>query len=431
MKQLIVFSKQEWNTGKGVTTSNPITRSRGFLALLIALLLIAAACGSDSSSDKTTTALEETRELVPVEMSLNNPILNPIISSLWIGKFFGWYEEEGIALSDPVGAQGVGDSTQRVAARRVDFAPSPPSIILTAAAQGRPLPVVSVYNWRRTGQYQLAVPVGSDITTLADVEGKTIGVSSLGDEGVFYAKAVLRELGLNTDNPDIISVGAAGQAAEALNQGQVDILALPGAQYALLETLGVAVELLPQPEFAASIFGNHIVTHPDFLAESSDIVAGYLRALTKSTLFFIENPEAAIRISYEMYPETIPSGLTVEEAVARSLVTAPAMIATLSFDQKACQQFGCQDQAEWEAYAAYVNAAVDDVTVFYTNEFIDAANDFDQVAFAEFARNYVFGEGQTTAAVNRSWPVSLRARTASWTHPQAGIGPFGRSLFLR
>ena len=420
-----------------MTVNDPIIsrRWRKFPTLLIVFLLVAAACRPESSSRETTTgpeAPEEPEQLVPVEMALNNPILNPIISSLWLGKFFGWYEEEGIALSDPVGAQGVGDSTQRIAARRVDFAPSPPSIIISAAAQGRPLPVVSVYNWRRTGQYQLAVPVGSDITTLADVKDKTIGVSSLGDEGVFYAKAVLRELGLDADNPDIITVGAAGQAAESLNRGLVDVLALPGAQYALLETLGVAVELLPQPQFAASIFGNHIVTHPDFLAELPHIVAGYLRALTKSTLFFIENPEAAIRISYEMYPETVPSGLTVEEAVARSLVTAPAMIATLVFDHKACQQFGCQDQAEWEAYAEYVNAAVDDVTVFYTNELIDAANDFDQVAFAEFARSYVFGGGET--AVNRSGPVPFRARSAGWSHEEPwpeGLDPFSRSPVLR
>jgi len=116
-----------------------------------------------------------------------------------------------------------------------------------------------------------------------------------------------------------------------MNQNQVDALALPGAWCALLETLGVEIQLLPQPEFAKFIFGNNIVTHRDYIVEHPEIVGGYLRAFTKSTIFFIENPEAAIRVSDEMYPETAPSGLTVDEAVAKSLLTAPAMIATLDF----------------------------------------------------------------------------------------------------
>jgi len=32
------------------------------------------------------------------------------------------------------------------------------------------------------------------------------------------------------------------------------------------------------------------------------------------------------------------------------------------------------------------------VTEFYTNEFVEFANDFDQVAFAEWARNYQPGD---------------------------------------
>ena len=331
------------------------------------------------------------KPLTRVRFALANPIINPGLSFVWICSHFGWYQREGIVL-EIIRTQGPADATQRVAAGQVEFGLPPPAFYVASAASGQDLGLVSVYLLRRQQQYSFAVLQDSPIKALKDLKGKKVGVSSLGDEGVTYVKATRRELKLVDSELQMVPVGAAGAATSSLQTGVVDVLALPGVQYALVEGLGVKLRHLPQPAFAERVFGNEIVTRRDYVAKSPEVVKGLLKGFAMGSAFFVANPKAAIEISFKMFPETVPKGMSLEEAVAGQVAALPPNIATLRFDNKPCKKWGCNSEEDWKAYIEYLGldlSKTGDVKRFFTNEFIDYANSFDQKAIQDLARNFV------------------------------------------
>jgi NitT/TauT family transport system substrate-binding protein len=163
-------------------------------------------------------------------------------------------------------------------------------------------------------------------------------------------------------------------------------------QYALIDSLGVIVRHLADPQFAAHIFGNEIVARRDFIQQHPDVARGLVRGFAMGQAFFLANPAAAIEISYKMFPQTLPKGKSVEEAVKDEVTALPANIETLKFDDKPCKKFGCNSEEDWNAYVGFLGidaSRVGDVQRLFTNEFIDYANGFDHRAVEEQARGFV------------------------------------------
>lgn len=355
-------------------------------AVALSALVIASACSGTGSGVPSGSS----GGLTNVRLASVGPI-SPLLSFLWIGQYFGWYKQEGINISfEP--SQGGGDAIQKLVAGDVDVTLPPPSNLLASAAQGRELPVIGVYLLRRTGQYQFAVLPNSPLHSLSDIKGKKIGVVSLGDEGVTFTKAAVRSLGLPESAVTIVPVGAAGEAAAALQQGHVDALAHPIAQTSLVQALGVKLRFLPNPSFASSVFGNELTVRRDYMTEHPNVVKGLDRVIAKATLFYETNPEAAMAIHYKLFPQTLPTGLTVEQAVKRAAAQAQPTIRTFLFNNKKCREFGCNEKSEWETYAyTYVGLShkeIPDVTKYYTNMAIPYANGFNQGQIIQLAKNF-------------------------------------------
>lgn len=381
------------------------------LSFVLIGMLVLAACGADDDPEEVTAdgadpepedadgpddsddAEEEPGapgEMTTIHMAVNNPILQPGLSFMWLQNHFGWYEEEGIEL-DVATTQGGADSTQRLIAGQIDVGVPPPSQILRAVAEGQDPGLISVYAFRRHGQYDFVVLPDSDIESIDDLRGRQVGVSSLGDEGVIFTEATIREKGWGENDIEIIAVGPAGEGYAALEAGNVDALALPAAQYAIIEALGNELRFLDPPNFADSIFGNQIVVQRDWAEENADLVRRYLRSWTKGQIFFMENPRAALEIHFELFPETVPSGLTPEEAVERQVATLEASIETMRFDDQECQRWGCNTVEEWEAYIDYVGVTVEEVgspEELFTNDYLDLANEIDVEEIRQLARDF-------------------------------------------
>jgi NitT/TauT family transport system substrate-binding protein len=359
------------------------------LSALIAGVLVLAGCSQPSNAPAPQASAA--KPLTHVRFALGNPIINPGLSYTWIGSYFGWYQNEGIEL-EIVPTQGTADATQRVAVGQVEFALPPPSVYVTSLANGQDLGLISIYLLRRHGQYSFGVKNESPIRELGDLKGKRIGVTSLGDEGVTYSKAAARELGFNESDFQLVPVGAAGEAASILQKGDVDALALPGVQYALVESLGIKLRHLPNPAFAAHIFGNEIVGKRDYIQQHPDIARGLVRGFAMGQAFFMANPKAALQISFKMFPQTVPSGKTVAQAVEDEVAALPPNIETLKFEDKPCKKWGCNSEEDWKAYVAYLGieeGKVGDISKLFTNEFVDYANTFDQAAVEQQAKTFV------------------------------------------
>ncbi|AOR77772.1 hypothetical protein BES08_14170 [Novosphingobium resinovorum] len=160
--------------------------------------------------------------------------------------------------------------------------------------------------------FYVGVPVDSDITTFAQLEGKTIGVLSMGSSSIYYAKAMAKEAGFTLADTSFAPVGMGDSALNALRTNQVQALALHRPAFAALERSGFAFRYFKDD--AISGFSNYGLFVSDAtLAGQRDKLVRFLGAMLKAELFVKTNPEAALRIYWKIQPEARPAG---DEAAA-------------------------------------------------------------------------------------------------------------------
>src|SRR5690606_24128553 len=126
-----------------------------------------------------------------------------------------------------------------------------------------------------------------------------------------------------------------------------------------------------------------------FLEENPELVEGFARAVAKGTVFLLENPEAAIQIHWEMFPETKPADVDDETALADTVYRVEARIDKYGLDVGADDRWGAVTEEEWDTWTNFLGLGVDDAyQAYFDDGFIDAANDFDAEAIREDARSY-------------------------------------------
>ena len=81
-----------------------------------------------------------------------------------------------------------------------------------------------------------------------------------------------------------------------------------------MEVGGLKFRRLVNPAFA-KFFSNGIVAREEFLQANPDALAGLGRAVAKATVFAMENPEAAARIHWKIYPDAKPKGVDDAQAL--------------------------------------------------------------------------------------------------------------------
>ncbi|MCC7104524.1 MAG: ABC transporter substrate-binding protein [Chloroflexi bacterium] len=380
---------------------------RSFLVALgltgLSAITLASACAGQPEPAAKTAAPEpkpaaaapqqaapaKPADLREILVSLNNPILNVAVNFFWIGNYLGYYAQEGLAVKMQ-GANGATEATNLLGTGKTDFGPPPPSAVVQQAAAGRDLGLSFVYCYVRSPIHWFAVNPDSPIKDLPDLVGKKIGVASLGDEGVSFTKATMRELGKDPGKDvQIVATGVAAPSGQAMQKGEVDAICMSDAQFASIEAVGITMRYLPYPKFYKKIFSNYIATRKEVVQKDPKMVTGYLRGLSKSITFFMANPEASIRIHWKVVPEGKPKGLSEEEAIKQALVGINYRIPRLLGYGKENLPMGEETAEDWEEVLDYagVKGKVD-ASKFYTNEFIKEANNYDRAAIMAQAKSW-------------------------------------------
>ena len=127
------------------------------------------------------------------------------------------------------------------------------------------------------------------------------------------------------------------------------------------------------------------------IKEHPDRIIGFGRGVAKSTLFTLTNPEAAVKIFFKMYPEALPKGQTREEAIKDTLFILNARLPRLAIENRKVKKWGYIEPESWRLSAellGYKGKISKPYTAFYTSQFIDAINQFDQAAIFSQAKSY-------------------------------------------
>ncbi len=317
--------------------------------------------------------------------------VTPMLCNLTVGQELGFYREEGLDV-DFSAAAGTGGGLGTLATGAAEFAVSTAPPLLLAAAKGTDMGLVTVYTWTKDIHWQFAVKAESPIGDARELRGKKIGVQSFGDSAYPGAKAMLREVGVDPEKEvAFISVGLGASAGSALQSGQVDALSIWDGAYAAIENLGFKLKYLPLTPGVKELFGAGVAVRRDALAQNRSPIVGLLRGITKGSIFVLENPEAAARVHWKLYPESKPKGKGEAEALRETVHIITSRSGKFAIDPVKMPKYGMNYPKGWEAFVkalALDPAAVGDVRRFYTNELIEEANQFDQEKIRALARAY-------------------------------------------
>jgi len=353
-----------------------------YIVLGGALVLAAAVAQHGTAQQKTPkkAIYTITTKDISVGLSANSSIPQTL----------GYWKAEGLDLEITT-LEGSTAGVQQLAAGNIQFATVGPETALIAREKG--VKIKAFYAISRVTIFRVVVPAESALKSVADLRGKTIGVSALTSGAVPVARALLASGGVDPDK-DVkwLAVGVGAPAAVAITQKSVDAMALWGDFQASLENRGLHFREITA-SFMKDLLGQVVVARDDFLAEHPDVAVAFARGLAKATLFGLTNPEASVRIHWKLYPQTRLQGAEDAAALANALRIFNARFETQRVDNREDKRWGASSPAQWaKLHALYREQQLiqgnADVNEVFTNQLIDEINRFDQQAVIRQAKEY-------------------------------------------
>ena len=203
-----------------------------------------------------------------------------------------------------------------------------PSVEPLAVGRPQGIKAKTFYTAYQGNIYGIAVPADSPVQKFTDLQGKNIGVIAMGSAGVLIARALAATNGMNPDKDiSIVVAGEGAQTAALVRSKQVEALSQYDTQYALVENAGVKLRLLDTRDIDRYPSNGFMALEETIKNRRREMVA-VAKGYAMGTVFAIANPEAAVRILYEVYPATKPTGKDEATAIRDDVKVLQARIAT-------------------------------------------------------------------------------------------------------
>jgi NitT/TauT family transport system substrate-binding protein len=238
------------------------------------------------------------------------PTASVVIST--VGIYFaidnGFMAEQGLQVevtpypADPT-------NMRALLSRDADIIETGSSTAYLAQASGAPIKIINSPVDKPTD----SIVVTKDITTLADLVGKTFAISQPGDSSQVQAQILARQNGLDPSSINFVSIGGPPDRATALIAGRaqaasITILTLQPVLDAIdkgdLHVLMTMAQAFPDLPLA------YDVTRDDVIQSNPDMLTRFITAEIKGYRWAQQNPEAAATIA-EKYIQGVPHDLMV------------------------------------------------------------------------------------------------------------------------
>jgi NitT/TauT family transport system substrate-binding protein len=302
----------------------------------------------------------------------------------------GWFRDEGLDV-DVVPLPGSTDCVKNVATREMPF--SLPSVEPLTIGRAQGIKAKIYYTAYQNSSYGIAVPDDSPIRKISDLRGKRIGVTNMSSAGVIIARALAAENGLNPDTDiNIVVAGEGAQPAALIRSKQIDALSQFDTQYALIEIAGIKLRRI-EAKTIERFPANGFLALEETIKNRRKEAIGLARAYAKATIFAITNPEATVRILYDVFPQTKPTGKEEAVAIADDVKVLQARLPAFRLEAAGVKRWGENSEKNYGAYVEFLlkyGVIKDKVDVkdLVTNELIDEINRFDAKQVAAQAKAY-------------------------------------------
>lgn len=268
-----------------------------------------------------------------------------------IATRMGWFAKSGIKV-ELVPLPGSADCVKYVGTRELPF--SLPSVEALGVLRPEGVKAKVFYTAYQGNIYGIAVPADSPAKTFKDLKGKRLGVNSMASAGVPVARALAALNGFDPERDvTIVVAGEGAQTAALVRSRQVDALSQFDTQFALVENAGVPLRVIPTPEIDRFPANGFIALEETLAARRAEAVA-LAQGYAKGTIFAINNPEAAVRILWEVFPQTKSTGKDEATALRDDVKTLGARAANWHLEKSGVSRWGESSEENYEAYLAFL-----------------------------------------------------------------------------
>ncbi|MBF0672541.1 MAG: ABC transporter substrate-binding protein [Salinibacterium sp.] len=227
----------------------------------------------------------------------------------------GYFDELGLDVTLIPGGDPAANLAQLVSGE-VDIAMVAASTAITAATNGMPIKVIlnneSIDPTASTSG--LVAQKGSDITSMADMAGKTVAVLGLSTGAEIQLFEAAEDAGVAFDDVELVVTPLPGMI-EALAQGHVDTALIFPPFYSIAQAQGFPVVAEPTKEYGGGTPNTMWVTTEAKLSSDADMIDRFREAMTKAYDFYNDNFEDARRITgeqSELSPEMLADRVYVK-----------------------------------------------------------------------------------------------------------------------
>lgn len=307
-----------------------------------------------------------------------------------IATKMGWFGASGLKV-ELVALPGSSDCVKFVGTGELPY--SLPSVEPLGQFRPQGIEAKVFYTAYQGFVYGLSVPADSPVKSIGDLKGKTIGVTSIGSGGTLVARALVAENGFDPEKDvSIVVAGEGAQTAALLRSHQIDAVSQFDTQFTLVENAGVALRALPTPTIDRFPSNGLIALEERLKSHRAEAVA-LAQGYAKGTIFAVNNPEAAVRMLWEVYPQTKSTGKDEATALRDDIKTLEARIANWKLEKAGVARWGESSEANYQAYLDFLlkwgvlkqPIKAGDVV---TNALLDEIDAFDPAEIAAIAKAY-------------------------------------------
>ena len=238
------------------------------------------------------TALpRRTHAATPIRMACwSQPISEQ--TNVFAAQEFGWFREAEIEFTFVPGAGG-GVAVKHVLAGNADIAFANLEPLFFAADSGEKLK--AVYNIYPQNVFNVVSPTSKNITKPQDLKGKRIGVYSLESGTRHNLRIILRSVGLDEKDVEVVPTGVLNFGP--LMQGQVDATAATDTGLWAAQQQGLGeVHIIWARDYLNTPTDAFIVSEELYTTRRAPLVA-FLKAYKRGTQWMLDHPDEAAQLA--------------------------------------------------------------------------------------------------------------------------------------
>lgn len=358
-------------------------KCRGRALKSVAVVVVAALAGAvlaacSSSGGSGSSGLKT------VTIGTPNAGFSPQGINYLIADRLGYFKAEGLKVK-VVNLGTVAGMQSALATGKIDFATYADTFFGQVYAKGQDLRGIGFYEFTYPFKYGIAVNPDSDITSLSQLSGKTVGTVSFNQSDYLVGQKLLE--GANATNVKWIATGIGTLSGHALQSNKIAALAYSDTGFGQILGAGIPLRFLSLPADHPQVGGQIMVATNDIWTKHRAWATGLARAISKASVYTLANPTAAAYQYLKSYPTSAAAGKSLSDQLA-TIQTSVVLRAKLFHNgSDPLGTISKQNVEDSLAFAGGDPAKVD-LSKAYSNDVVAAANKFDATAIQTAAKNY-------------------------------------------